>query len=195
MLRNVSLERDLSDPKLLRALAHPVRLRILAYLRSRDSATATEVAEQIGESVASASYHLRILAKYGFVEPAGRQGREKPWRAVQVSTSLTTSDLSPADKARANAMARAGRQNFFELLERWAEQTDDHPPEWQDAAFGLRHDMRLTAKELTSMRKELQKVLDRYHAKSRKRPGVAPISFHAWGFPTADSEELRGDES
>jgi DNA-binding transcriptional ArsR family regulator len=195
MLRNVSLEKDLSDPKLLRALAHPVRLRILAYLRSRESATATEVAEQIEESVASASYHLRILAKYGFIAPAERRGREKPWKAVQVSTALTTSELSPANKARANAMARAGRQSFFEQLERWADQTDSNPREWQNAAFGIGYGMRLTAKELTAMRKELQKVLDRYHAKSRKRPNVAPIVFQAWGFPAPDSDELRGDKS
>jgi DNA-binding transcriptional ArsR family regulator len=189
----MSLERDLSDPKLLRALAHPVRLRILAFLRGREAATATEVAAVIDESVANCSYHLRLLAKYGFIEQAEpRGGREKPWKAVPMSTSLKTSDLSPADRARANAMARAGRQSFFEQVDRWSAETDSHPREWQDAAFGIGYGLRLTAKELVGLRDELTEVLVRYQAKGGDRPGTARILFQAWGFPAPDNpEQLR----
>src|SRR6478735_6747999 len=71
-----------SDPERMRALAHPLRLRLLSLLDDEGEATATRCAEVTGESVASCSFHLRMLAKYGFVEPAERRGREKPWRAV-----------------------------------------------------------------------------------------------------------------
>ena len=65
-------EGGLSDPKAMRALAHPARLAILTRLEG--SATATEVAEVAGITPSAASYHLRMLAKYGFVEDAPPRG-------------------------------------------------------------------------------------------------------------------------
>src|SRR5919108_4996665 len=71
----------ISDPKALRALSHPTRWKLIELLDLEDTATATRCAEFTGESVASCSYHLSMLAKYGFVEQAdGGTGREKPWR-------------------------------------------------------------------------------------------------------------------
>lgn len=166
-----------------------MRLRILEFLRSRESATATEVSQACDESVASCSYHLRILAKYGFIEPAVRTGgREKPWRAVSVDTALDTRTLSPADQARAEAMARASRRSIFESLERWATESPQHPEHWQGAAFNIGYGMRLAADELVAMRNELAAVLDRYQARGA-RPGTARISFWAWGFPTPGNLE------
>ena len=74
---------SLSDPKAMRALAHPARLAILNRLGVDGSATATEVAEVAGITPSAASYHLRMLAKYGFVEdaPPRGDGRERVWRA------------------------------------------------------------------------------------------------------------------
>src|SRR5580700_3772892 len=66
----------------LRALAHPIRWKLIDVLGSELSATATRCAEVTGESVASCSYHLGILAKYGYIELVPDQpGRETPWRA------------------------------------------------------------------------------------------------------------------
>ena len=71
-----------TDPATIRALAHPLRLRILALLDDEGEVTATRCAEVTGESVASCSFHLRMLAKYGYVEAADRRGKERPWRSV-----------------------------------------------------------------------------------------------------------------
>src|SRR5688500_18037617 len=81
------MERDrdgLSDPKAMRALAHPARLAILNRLGADGSATATEVAELAGITPSAASYHLWMLAKYGFVEdaPPRGDGRERLWRVT-----------------------------------------------------------------------------------------------------------------
>ncbi|GLI28270.1 transcriptional regulator [Agromyces rhizosphaerae] len=70
------------DPARIRALAHPIRLALLEVLGDVVDATATECAERVGESVASASFHLRQLEKYGYIERAEPRGREKPWRLV-----------------------------------------------------------------------------------------------------------------
>src|ERR1700685_881226 len=96
----------LTDPRALRALAHPIRLSLLSalrtrrprtppapppptglsllsVLRTRGPLTATKAAELIGESSASCSFHLRQLSKYGLVEEArGGHGRERPWQAT-----------------------------------------------------------------------------------------------------------------
>jgi DNA-binding transcriptional ArsR family regulator len=67
----------------MRALAHPTRLALLDHLHSVDQATATECGAAVGDSPSSCSYHLRALAKWGFVhEGEGGVGRERPWRAA-----------------------------------------------------------------------------------------------------------------
>src|SRR5207237_5468648 len=75
---------QLTDPGALRAIANPTRLRILSWLRLRGPATATECSEAVGESPSSCSYHLRQLARFGFVEAEGEgpAGRERRWRAA-----------------------------------------------------------------------------------------------------------------
>src|SRR5215207_3257321 len=83
--------RPVSDPQALRALAHTGRYAILERLQTRGPATATECAEAAGLSPSACSYHLRLLARHGFVEEdtsegatTGRRsdGRERVWRAV-----------------------------------------------------------------------------------------------------------------
>src|SRR5690242_1483248 len=78
----------LTDPRALRALAHPIRLSLVGLLRREGPLTATRAGELLGESSASCSFHLRQLAKYGLVEEAGGgTGRERPWRATTQFTA------------------------------------------------------------------------------------------------------------
>ena len=76
--------RKLEDAQLLRAMAHPLRLRLIGTLRKDGPATASMLARRLDESSCATSYHLRILAKYGFVEDDAERnrGRERWWRAV-----------------------------------------------------------------------------------------------------------------
>src|SRR6266508_3290555 len=70
----------MTDPKVIRAVAHPARVAILAYLYD-GPATATECSTAVEQSPSSCSYHLRTLAKLGFVEEVGSDdGRERRWR-------------------------------------------------------------------------------------------------------------------
>ena len=74
---------EVSDPKMMRALAHPLRVALIEAIGQADSRTltATEASELLGESPANCAFHLRTLAKYGFVEEAGGgRGRQRPWR-------------------------------------------------------------------------------------------------------------------
>ena len=74
---------EITDPALLKAMAHPLRRRIMAELR-RAPASATTLAAALNENTGSTSYHLRELAKHGFVEdePSLGKGKERWWRRV-----------------------------------------------------------------------------------------------------------------
>src|SRR5262249_20411466 len=81
--------RKITDARTLRALAHPVRIELLEALLHGGAQTATEAGERIGETPTTCSFHLRQLAKYGFVEEAGGgQGRARPWRLTTIGMSL-----------------------------------------------------------------------------------------------------------
>ncbi|HET6706615.1 winged helix-turn-helix domain-containing protein, partial [Amycolatopsis sp.] len=53
------------DPDALKAVTHPLRRRILGVL-SAGPATATKLAQALGENTGATSYHLRELARFGF---------------------------------------------------------------------------------------------------------------------------------
>lgn len=87
-----------TDPQALRALAHPLRWKLIDVLEREGDATATRCAELTGESVASCAYHLGILAKYGYVEASpGRTGREKPWRLTGQEQRIGNDDREDID--------------------------------------------------------------------------------------------------
>src|SRR5271154_4121142 len=116
----------LTDARALRAYAHPVRMTLLGLLRREGPQTATQAAAAIGESVASCSFHLRQMAKYGLVEVAGGgRGREKPWRA----SAMFTSGDSEAEVAEALELALA--QQYVATVLRWLRGRAAEPAEWR----------------------------------------------------------------
>src|SRR3954469_8632498 len=107
--------RQLTDPLAMRAMAHPVRLALMQAINDAGTLTATEAAERVGESPSNCSFHLRQLAKYGFVEAApGGQGRERPWRAVNTGFSMTDVHEDPETAMAAGALARVVTERWFE---------------------------------------------------------------------------------
>ncbi|MFF0474413.1 winged helix-turn-helix domain-containing protein [Streptomyces sp. NPDC004284] len=172
----------LTDPRALRAYAHPLRMSLVGLLRSSGPFTATRAAELTGESVASCSYHLRILAKYGLVEEApGGRGREKPWRATARYTEWPeySEDAMVADAADALSVAVAER--YFERVTRAIENRHRLPKEWREAEeFGdsLLH---LTPGELADLSERIGELLRPYEARSSDpslRPeGARPVSI------------------
>jgi len=79
---------QLTDPRMMRALAHPARIAIWQFLGLEGPATATECAEVAGLSPSACSYHLRTLARYGFVAEdlaSAADGRQRPWRATVIA--------------------------------------------------------------------------------------------------------------
>ena len=129
-----------TDPKALRAMAHPIRLSLIGVLRPEGPLTATQAGELIGESSASCSFHLRQLAKYGLVEEAGGgKGRERPWRATTLFTTWPGRRRDPRSRRRPPAQ-RAWWRSIIRRRSALAGGRADQPEEWQRAAHVRRHD-------------------------------------------------------
>src|SRR5262252_10554547 len=82
----------LSDPRAIRALAHPARLAIIEALAPGEELTATELAAVTELSPSATSYHLKALAKWGILE-AGQprpDGRDRPWKATGRSIEMSS---------------------------------------------------------------------------------------------------------
>jgi predicted transcriptional regulator len=152
-----------TDPKALRALAHPIRLSLMAMLRTQGPLTATRAAELLGESSASTSFHLRQLAKYGLVEEAGGgRGRERPWRATKLFTDIPEITEDPK-VAAASALTRGVvAEYYFSALRRWLAVRDTEPEEWQRAAQFGDTMIYVTADELAELGRQYEELVDQY---------------------------------
>src|ERR1700690_1369550 len=94
--------RHVDDASTLRALTHPIRLQLIELLKVAGPLTATEAGERIGESPTTCSFHLRQLAKYGFVEEAGGgRGRARPWRITSIGFQLAGAHDDPETEVAA----------------------------------------------------------------------------------------------
>ncbi len=89
MTQSRTISQIIPDATALKALAHPVRMRMLGLLRMDGPATATMLAERLGLNTGATSYHLRQLAQHGFIEDAPSESRrDRWWRATHESTSF-----------------------------------------------------------------------------------------------------------
>ena len=153
----------MTDPRALRALAHPLRLSLLGMLRTEGPLTATRAGELLGESSASCSFHLRQLAKYGLVEEAGGgRGRERPWRATTMFTDIPTVADSPELAAASGLFRSLVAERYYEQMMGWLEARADEPAEWQQAALMSDVLLYLTPAELTELGEQVDGLLDRY---------------------------------
>ncbi len=180
-------ERVLRDPREMQVLAHPVRMRLQQALYERGSATATELAEMIGESPANCSWHLRQLAKYGFVEEAGGgKGRHRPWRPASHALSWGDSDESGEIAAASDALSAHYVEQEFAGLRDWQAWRRTDPPKWQDAASWVQNIDWLTLEELQELNKALLAIVA--HHRERRDPANRPadarrVRIFAWAVP------------
>lgn len=188
----------------LRALAHPLRWRLFDLIAVEGSVTATRCAEVTGESVASCSYHLGILRKYGYIEPVPDvPGREKPWRP----TKLLADDMSvfaeakrpPEDAAEGVGMAVAGTfiEHQVSLMKARLRLGPQEPEEWTAASVMGASLMYVTASELGEIKADLVAVLGRFAHRaadpSSRPPGALAARVFVAAYPDPVENQHRGD--
>jgi predicted ArsR family transcriptional regulator len=180
--------RKVSDAQTLRALAHPVRIAIIEELLFGGPMTATQVGERIGESATTCSFHLRQLAKYGFVEEAGGgKGRARPWRLTSIGFSLGSHDDAESEIA-ADALLHVVRERQLARYEQWLRTKASYPREWRNAADSSEYLFYLTLEELEQLSRDVHAILmPRYQerlAHPERRPaGALPVEMLLFTFP------------
>ncbi|MFJ6751091.1 helix-turn-helix domain-containing protein [Streptomyces sp. NPDC091266] len=157
------------DARSLRALAHPLRMRVLELLTLDGPDTATGLCRRLGENTGTVSWHLRHLADHGFIEEETGRGtrRERWWRAVAVSRQLDTTEFRDDPDSRGALsvyVQELVQQHFHQVAGYLAEDWD---PAWRDAGTVTQwHDLRLTSDQLAALNAELADVVDRHRAAS-----------------------------
>ena len=153
----------LQDPRDIRALAHPARMAIIDALASGDELTATECAALTGLSPSATAYHLKLLERYDFAEPAPARsdGRERPWRSTR-RRRVALDPSTPAGAAAAAAVALAYLDRSRATAEEFIATEHEEPEEWQDVATLANADLWLTAEETRKVTAALDAVLEPY---------------------------------
>lgn len=192
--------REITDVETLRAFAHPLRLRILDAVGVHGPLTATEVAERVGESPANCSWHLRQLAKYGFVtEAGGGTGRQRPWRLVTDGHRWGNGEESPELARAGDAAARVLLDLEYRKLWDWMAARRQQSAEWRDAGFFSQFVSWYTADELQELQEELRVLLarhlDRLADPAARPPGSRPVRLMAWGVPEVDGPTVADTDT
>ncbi|QDO89378.1 helix-turn-helix transcriptional regulator [Ornithinimicrobium ciconiae] len=155
-----------TDPERIRALAHPVRLELLDYLGTVQDATATQCAEQTGESVASCSFHLRMLAKYRFIERAESRGREKPWRVVPGGYDLRPEAGRPSSVTAVAEVAALHVLRETERVRAYLADLSSETYEWMNAGTITSGSFWATAEETARYSEDLRRLNERFAGRS-----------------------------
>jgi predicted ArsR family transcriptional regulator len=181
-----SLPLEITDLETLKALAHPRRQRILQHLGLHGPATSAGLARELGLNTGATSYHLRELAKHGFVEdvPEMAQGRERWWRApIRDLRVPPRSRQSEEMRAAVDEMARAQIADDLEQLARFAGQRDEMG-EWGDAFLDSHGSIRLTVAELQEFFEDYIRLLNRYKRPDEQTPeGARTVLTRMFAFP------------
>ncbi|MFF7749937.1 ArsR/SmtB family transcription factor [Streptomyces sp. NPDC007971] len=187
-------DRPITDLGTLKALAHPLRMKLYRSLTVARVATASHLAEQVDEAVSLVSYHLRKLAEHGLIEEAEPQsgdGRERWWQPASDGVSIRDEDFRDApEKAAAHT---AASRLFFEqragMYRRFLDERSHWGKEWNAAAESSEAVLRLTAAELAELNKEMLALVRRYDAQGRAADtagdteGRETVAVHTYAFP------------
>jgi DNA-binding transcriptional ArsR family regulator len=171
--------RRLTDADAVRALAHPGRYAILERLQLEGPATATECAEVAGLTPSACSYHLRLLARHGFVEEAenaGGDGRERLWRAVVTAWESDLEDSAGQTEAAAldRALGEVMLANTDRKVMSWMERAGQDRREWREAAILSNSTLVATPEELVEIRAALMAAIAPYFHTNRPLSAAPP---------------------
>jgi DNA-binding transcriptional ArsR family regulator len=176
--------RNIQDARVLRAMAHPLRLRLLGLLRKDGPATASELGRRLGESSGATSYHLRQLERFGYVEEDTERstGRKRYWRAIDEGTQWSADTDDPGLVEANRVLGREVVAEYARWLQRWYAETGEWDRRWRAAAQGMDQWFELTPHELRELSDEVGAVFARYADRRTRRDGTerAIVLFHAF---------------
>jgi DNA-binding transcriptional ArsR family regulator len=185
------------DMEGLKALAHPLRVKILDTLSTYGEFTASGLADRLGESSGATSYHLRQLEKHNFVrEVEGKgTGRERWWERVPGGIQIDGPNLeaSPSERAASRMVLREWMNNRSVLLNDFIDHGDEVlSKDWLEATTISLSNLTLTREQTAELSGRLMAVVDEFVLayRGQKTPGARPVQTQIHVFPVLDAEQI-----
>lgn len=176
-------------PEGLRALSHPVRLRMLGLLRLEGPATATTLARRLGLNTGATSYHLRTLAQHGFIEEDENRGnaRDRWWRATHQATRTSSAQLSEDEHDTHDAYLQAVGVMYAGQLQRAIEQDRTLPDHWRGVGTFSDWALRLTPERAQELKQAIVALVEDFAEDTEDTPGALPfeVNVNAYLHPDA----------
>jgi DNA-binding transcriptional ArsR family regulator len=186
----------------LKALAHPVRVQIIEALSTYGAHTASGLAERLGESSGSTSYHLRQLEKHGYVREVAERGtaRERWWERVPGAIQMGSPELEESE---------AGRQASRVIMREWLHHREsgvrdivergmtELPPLWRDSTNLQSASVHVTAKQLGELNEQIVQLITEFAREHRGQrvAGSRPVQLQYFAFPVLDGHEITEEET
>jgi DNA-binding transcriptional ArsR family regulator len=186
---------EVREVEALRVLAHPMRQRILRYLRQAGPATSTTLARDLGENSGIMSYHLRQLAEHEFVRevPGRGQGRERWWQVTPEHLWIPREGLSPEAQAEASGLLRPSLAEDLEGFERFRA-ARGAMGEWGRGTWVVqRARLTLTRDEAARLIADQQELIGRYQREPADAPaGARTVVSGFLAYPEPSRAEAGG---
>ncbi|MGP3935690.1 ArsR/SmtB family transcription factor [Nonomuraea sp. KM88] len=182
------------DIDTLKALGHPLRIKLYRALFMVGTATASQLADKVDEAVSLVSYHLRKLSAHGIIEeaePGSGDGRERWWRPVSTTVSTRDEDWRDAPERAAvhTAVSRVYARQRNEMYEEYLDSKHAWSDDWRGASFSSEFLFTLTAEELQELGRELGELVAKWRERGTAAreagdtQGRENVALHVNAFP------------
>ncbi|MBO0831293.1 MAG: helix-turn-helix transcriptional regulator [Actinobacteria bacterium] len=191
--------RTLANAPSLQALTHPTRVALMEAVGEAGALTATQASAIVGESPTACAYHLRTLARLGFLEEAGRgRGRERPWRVAGASRSVR--DTSDAPEYAARVLSTAATEHYIKRIRDFEAARMRYPADVLEVAGSGRGVVYATPAEMRDLREQIAALLGRYAYRADpalRPPGSVPFEVIAFvqAFDAGVGQEVSGGQA
>lgn len=179
----------ITDSRVLAAMSHPLRRRLLDALTVDGPSTVGMLAARTGQAAGNVSHHLKVLSQAALIvaDPSlARDHRERWWRTAATGRrwSSTAFDEDPAGQAVVGAAESLNLEHHAEKVRTWYAGRDTAARDWLDAAFATDAWLRLTPAELSELSEELSSLLRRWRNRAPADDGERRSVFvFAHGVP------------
>ncbi|MFI6456216.1 helix-turn-helix domain-containing protein [Streptosporangium amethystogenes] len=158
---------SITDSRVLAAMAHPLRRRLLDLLKVNGPATASTLSQRTGEAVGNISHHLRALAGAGLIEEApelAQDRRERWWRRTSQTLCWSSNDFThdAAGEVIARALESMNLERQTGHVRRWADQPQSVQERWPHGPFSSETWLHVTDDELAEFAAEIAAVMNRW---------------------------------
>jgi DNA-binding transcriptional ArsR family regulator len=184
---------ELTDPRAMRALAHPVRLAVLTRLQRHGPATATRLSQHVGATPSVTSWHLRHLSTFGLVrdaavEGSAHDGRQRWWEATARGFRFTVPD-DDEGQAAYRMLAAQMQESYGDLPRVWFRDVEPSlSAPWRALSGMANTRITVTSDELDHLQHEIEQLLAPYVRRpaAEAPEGSRGVRYLRYMMPEAD---------